>query len=73
MCQRAQGKRVFVEIRGIAKQSLDKVATANIVDQIAEILAAKGIVAHVLHDRTPVGISMGLAQILRGRVRKALE
>src|SRR5437660_464394 len=68
-----QGKRQFVQVLGIANQFLDKVSTANIVDKVAEELVAVRIITHVLNQAAAVGISVGLAQIVFGRVRIAAQ
>jgi hypothetical protein len=43
--QSAQGKSIFVERCGIAEKLLNEIAGANVMDQIAEQMAAERIVA----------------------------
>jgi hypothetical protein len=50
MGESAQGKSVFVKRRGIAEKLLDEIAGANVMDEIAEQMAAERIVAQVLDD-----------------------
>ena len=71
--QCSQGESVVIDIGGVAQQRLNKIPAADIVRQVAEILAAEGIVPHVLHHRAAIGIGVGFAQILRGRARKTLQ
>ena len=58
--ERAQRERILIQVRGVLKQGLDKVAAAHVVHQIAEKLAAERVVAHVLHNTSAVGVGMRL-------------
>ena len=58
----AEGKGIFVEVGGFLDEIDDEVAAANVVGEVAEIFAAEGIVAHVLHDGAAVGEGVGLLE-----------
>ena len=68
----AQGKSVFVEVRGLLNHNYDEVSTTHVVHQVAEILVAERIVAHVLNQRSAIGIGMRLPQIFLGSFGEAL-
>ena len=73
MGQGSQSESILVEIRGVPEERFHKVATANVVDQIAEELVAERVVAHVLQHASAVGVGMGLLQVLFGGVRETLQ
>ena len=56
MGQRSQGEGVFVDVLRITEQSFNEISAANVVNQVAEELAAKRIVAHVLNDGAAIGV-----------------
>ena len=70
--QRAQGKSVFVQVRSFLDQVDDEVAAAHIVREVAEILVPKGVISHVLNQRSTVGEGVGLLQIIVGSGGKSL-
>src|ERR1700683_2472037 len=59
MRQGPESKRVVVDVVGIAQQRLDEVAGSNVVNQVAEKLAAERIVAHVLDGASAIGKWVG--------------
>ena len=58
MRQSPEREGVFVQVVGFAQQVLHEVARADVVNQVAEELAAERIVAHVLQDASGIGIGM---------------
>src|ERR1700745_2038415 len=72
MRQRTHRESIFVDIGGIAKQGLNKITAADIMNKVTEVLAAERVVTHVLHNAAAVCVGMSLAQIVFGSLRKAL-
>ena len=70
MGEGAECESVFREILRIVQQSLDEIAAADVMREIAEERAAVGIVAHVLNDGAPIGVGLRAAQIFLGGLRK---
>src|SRR5260370_14642792 len=68
-----QGKRIFVYVGCIVNQSDDKISTADVMNEVAEFLAAERIIAHVLDHATAVGVSMGLFQLVFGCIRETFQ
>jgi len=62
--KRAQGKGVLVCILTLQQQLLNEVTAANVVHQIAEFHAAKGIVAQVLDDGAAIGVAVCLLELV---------
>ncbi len=69
----AERKCVFIQRLGIPDQRLNEISGAHIMRQIAEISVAVRIVAHVLKNRSAIGVGMRLFELLRCCVWKALE
>ncbi len=67
---RANSKGVLVNVLRIAQQAFNEVTASDVVCQVAEELAAVGIVAHVLDDRPTVRVGMGSAKLVSSGVRK---
>src|ERR1700744_4120660 len=63
----------IVRFLSIVEQGKDKVTTPCVMDKVAEELAAKRIVAHVLDDGATVGLGVDFTQLIVGSVRKAFE
>src|SRR5580704_17620685 len=72
VCQRAQRKRVVVDVVGIAEHRHHKVTAAYVMRQIAEQRAAVRIIAQVLNDGPAIGISLGGIQFIFGSMGKFL-
>ena len=70
MRQRSQREGVLIDVGRFVQQRGDKFSATNVVHQVAEILAAAGIVAHILNQAAAVSVGMCLAQIFGGRVGK---
>ena len=68
-----KGKGIFVDVVGVLQQSDYKVAATDVVSEVAEQLAAKGVVPHVLNDRPAPRERMSVLQLFRGRVGKAFQ
>ena len=49
MGERTQCKSVLIQVGSVVQQGFHKVAAADVMDKIAEVLATEWIVAHVLH------------------------
>ena len=62
--QRSQSKGVLVRGLAFLHQFEHKVAAAHIVHQVAELLIAEGVVAHVLDHGAAIGISVSLAHLV---------
>src|SRR5580704_12115077 len=73
MRQGPQSKSIFVQVRGIAHQSLHEIAGAYVVNQIAEKVAAKGVITKILNYRSAVSVRVRFLQLLRSAVGKALQ
>src|SRR6185312_4920231 len=69
----AERESIFVKVRGVPQERFHEVATAHVVEKIAEELIAERIVAHVLQNASAVGVGVGLLQVLFRGVREALE
>ena len=65
--QGPQRERILVDVSGFVQQRQDKIAAANIVDQIAEEPVSERIIAQVLDQASAVGIAMGHAELVRRR------
>src|ERR1700693_2526237 len=70
--QRAEGKRIVVEVLGIAQQSQDKVSAPHIVRQVAEEKTSVRVVAHVLDNGSAVGIAVCFFNFFPGRIGETL-
>jgi hypothetical protein len=55
MSQSTQRKGILVDVRRFLQQIDDKVAAANVMGQVAELLVAQRVVAHVVDQRPAVG------------------
>src|SRR5208282_2782253 len=55
------------------EQFANEISAANIVHQIAELHAAKGVVAQILDDRASIGIGMRFRKLCFGQAREACE
>src|SRR5215472_8250595 len=64
MRQRAKGERQFVDVLRVVNQLQDKVAAADVMEQVTEKLVAGRIVTHILNQAAAVGIGMGAAQVI---------
>ena len=65
MRKRSQGKRVLIQIPGLADHVGDEVAASDVMRQIAVECASKRVVAQVLNDASAIGVPMGLSQFVR--------
>src|ERR1700693_5719039 len=63
--ERSQGERILVQVCRIVNQVDDKVAAPNVMQQIAEKLAAERTIAHVLNDASAISIGVRLFQVGR--------
>jgi len=68
-----ESKGVFVGILALQEQLADEIAAANVVQQIAEFHAAKGIVAEILDDRASVGVGVCFGELSLRKRRESLE
>ncbi len=73
MSERAERERVFVQIFGSRDHVLHEIAAPDVVREIAEQVAAKRIVAHILNDGAAVRIAMSLAEIVLRGAREMLQ
>src|SRR5579863_2563115 len=73
MRQRPQRESVLIDVGRFLDQGGDKISGAHVMQQVAEILIAAGVVAHVLDQASTVGIPVRLLQVVRGGLRKALQ
>src|SRR6202158_2569680 len=71
--ERTQGEGVLVRILALQYQLSNEVTAADVVHQIAEFHAAKGIVSEVLDDGASIGVSVRLLELLFRECWKALE
>ena len=60
--QRSQREGQFVQRLRFANQVQDEISGTHVMHQVAEELAAKRVVAHVLDDASPVGTGVRLDQ-----------
>ena len=54
--ERAERERVLVDVARLADHRLDEVAGADVVQQVAEEMAAERVVAEILNHRSAVGV-----------------
>src|SRR6185369_9124468 len=73
MSQRSQREREFVQVRGFLKQRADEISASHVVGQVAEKLAPERVIPEILDQAAPVGVSVGFAQVLLGRLRKVSQ
>src|ERR1700731_191871 len=71
--KRPQGEGVLVRILALQYQLANEVAAANVVHQIAEFHAAKGVVAEVLDDGASIGVAVRHLELVFGERWKSLE
>src|SRR5437588_12948691 len=71
--QCAERKRIFGQVLRIAQQRLDEIAAEHVMREIAEEWAAVRVVAHVLNNCAPVGISLSPAQVLLRGLRISFQ
>ena len=64
MRQPAKGERELVYVLRVVDQLHDKVAAADVMEQVAEKFVAGWIVAHILNQAAAVGIGVGAAQVI---------
>ncbi len=69
--QGAERERIFIDILGIAKQRHDKIPGPHVMNQIAEKLAAKWVVAHVLNGASAISIGVRGFQFVRSGIGKS--
>ncbi len=70
---RAQRETVFINVVGVVQERHDEIATAHVMRQIAEKMAAVWIVAEVLNNRAAVCISLRRAQFFGSSVGKSRQ
>jgi hypothetical protein len=73
MRQSTQRKGVLIQVFGLFDERDDEIAASDIVRQIAEELAPKRVIAHVLDDSAAINIGVGLQKFFRSRVGKACQ
>src|SRR5579872_2118062 len=61
----AEREGVLVEVFLFAEEIHDEIAAADVVDQVAEEMAAEWVVAHVLEYAAGIGIAMRFLQLFR--------
>src|SRR5260370_39384471 len=71
MRQRTQCKGVFIQILRVPNQRNHEVAASSVVKQVAEELASKRIVSHVLQDGAAVSVGAGVSELFFRGIRKA--
>src|SRR6202049_4378645 len=71
--KRAQCKGILVRILALQQQLTNEITTANVVHQIAEFHAAKGVVAEVLNDGAAIGVTVRLLELVFRKRWKSLE
>src|SRR6202789_712016 len=49
----------------------DEISGAHVLLEVAEIFIAEGVVAHILHERSAIGVGVGFFQLLIGEAREA--
>ncbi len=64
MGKRSQRKGILVGVLAFLDELQHKIAAAHVVHQVAELLVAEGIVAHVLDHRTAIRIGMRLPHLV---------
>ena len=72
MCQCPQRESIFIEIRRIPQQRLHEVTSAHVMQQIAEEVAAKRVVAQILNHRPAVGVRVRFLQLFSRGIGEAL-
>src|SRR5947207_14632894 len=73
MRERTNGESVTIEVLRIAQQSLDEIAAADVMREVAEKRAAVRVVAHVLNDGSTVSVGLRPAQVLLGCLRECFQ
>jgi len=68
----AQSKSVFVQVKGLIEQRLEKIRASDIMNQIAEEPAAERIVSEVLNDAATVSVTVGNFEFFLCSIRKTL-
>ena len=73
MAECAQGESVVVDVAGVTQHPGDKIAGSDVVKQIGEFMIAEWVIAEVLNRRTPVGVGVGLLDLIGIGLGEALE
>jgi hypothetical protein len=71
--ERSEGESVFIEIFGVSEQRFDEVGASNVVNQVAEEMAAVRVITEILNDCSAVGIAVGLPKLIMRCPGKALK
>ena len=67
MRQSSQSEGQLIQVLRIGDQFGNEIPAPDIMHQVAEELAAKRIVAHVLNQAAAISIGMGVAEVFRAR------
>src|SRR5258708_28609318 len=71
--ERAQGEGLLVCVLALQQQLANEVAAANVVHQIAEFHAAKGIVAEILDDGAAIDVAVRFFELVFRERWKSFE
>src|SRR5205807_8747865 len=66
MRQSSQSEGIVIHVSGVGNERRHKIATADVMHQVAEESIAEGVVTHVLNQTSTIGIRMGYTQFLGG-------
>src|SRR5438477_8870047 len=69
----SQGKCILVGVLRFRYQGFNKISCPYVVEQIAEVLFRKRIIAHILDNAASIGISVRVAELLLGETGKAFQ
>ncbi len=64
----AEGEGEFVDVLCLVEHVADEVSAADVVCEVGEELVAEGVVADVLNETATVSVSVGLDDVVIGRV-----
>src|SRR5712691_9256041 len=70
---RAERECVFLKVSRLIQQGLQKIGAPHVMQQIAEEVAAKWIVAQVLNNAPAVSVTVGFPELLLAGFGKALN
>jgi hypothetical protein len=71
--QRPQGERILVYILALQQKLANEISGSNVMSQVAEFLAAEGVVTQVLNDRATVCVGVRFLDLIVGQSGITLE
>src|SRR5258706_16337559 len=73
MGDRAEGKRIFIQVPRFEEQCRQEIRAANIMEQITEKSAAERIISEILNDASAVCVAVCDSELIRCGTGEALK